>query len=752
MLVLVLVTAVTIPSGPIASGATPLAAGRATSPPGAASSEQPRDITIPAWPVLAGVALIAAQASLIGLLFLERRRRHNAQRSLSERVRFEQLLEDLSLTFQRLGPSEARAAIEPALTNVIAVLDVDRASISEFSVDGHHVRFTYRQQRPGVEPAPAFEPSRFPWSLARVLRGESVTFVRPDDLPTDAATDRRSFLSIGTRSLASVPLRGSGTVVGAVRVTTTRAEREWSPQFVEQLHLLAEIFSNAVAAARAAEAQREQEELFRAIADSAPVMIWMSGPDTTFNFLNQPWLDFTGRSLGDELGLGWIKGVHAADVAGCLDTYLAAFRERRTFRMEYRLRRRDGEYRWILDSGAARFTADGAFLGYVGSCVDVTELHQANDAMLESTALRSAILGSLYGRVATLDATGVIIAVNESWTAAVTEHGADPARTSVGANYLDVCGKASGDLDAQKALAAITAVLEGRMARASFEYACHGPTAQHWFEVAVEPLRRPEGGAVVSHIEITSRRRAEEESRLQRHELAHALRLTTLGQLVASMSHEMNQPLAAILSGAQAARRVLGTGEPGRDQVVQEALDYIVEDSKRAAQVIRRLRALFKKEHVERSAVRMNDIVMEAAGLVRGDAERHEVTIRFDLAERLPVVIADVIQLQQVVLNVVINGIEAMTAADEPREMLVTTVEQEPGLLTLSIRDTGVGVPPEQIEKIFEPFVTTKPEGLGMGLSISRSIVQAHGGRIWATANADRGLTVNAELPCEEPA
>lgn len=718
--------------------------------PSGASTLDDAAATVSAEHVIAGVAVVAAQAWLIRLLVLERRRRHDAQRSLSERVRFEQLLEDLTSTFQSLAPSDMRAAIEPALTKIIAVLDVDRASISEFTVDGGHVRFTYRQRRSGVASVPGFEPARYPWTLARVLRGDSVTFVRPDDLPGDAATDRRSFLSIGTRSLASVPLRVSGTVIGAVRVATTSAERQWSPQFVEQLHLLAEIFSHALASARAAEARREQEERFHTLVDFAPVMIWMSGPDTKCTFLNKPWLEFTGRPLGDELGLGWVKGVHAADVGSCVDTYLSAFRDRRHFRMEYRLRRRDGEYRRILDSGAPRFSADGAFLGYIGSCVDVTELHEASAAMRESTALRSAILGSLYGRVATLDATGAIIAVNESWTAAVKELGADPARTSVGANYLDVCRNAGGDLDAQKALAAITAVLEGRTPRVTFEYAFHGATSQQWFEVAVEPLRRPEGGVVVSHIEITSRRRAEEESRLQRHELAHALRLNTLGQLVASMSHEMNQPLAAILSAAQAARRLLGTSEPERDEVLHAALDYIVEDSKRAAQVIRRLRALFKNEHVERTAVRMNDIVMEAAGLVRGEAERRQVTIRFELAERVPVVMADVIQLQQVVLNVVINGIEAMAAADEPREMLVTTLEREPGLLVLRVRDTGVGVPPEQLDKIFEPFVTTKPEGLGMGLSISRSIVEAHGGRMWASTNAERGLTVHVELSCEE--
>jgi PAS domain S-box-containing protein len=278
-----------------------------------------------------------------------------------------------------------------------------------------------------------------------------VTFVRPDDLPAGADTDRQSFRAIGTRSMASVPLRVSGTVVGAVRVATTRAERHWSPEFMEQMQLLAEIFGSALAAARAAEDRREQEELFRATADAAPVMIWISGLDAGRDFLNRPWLDFTGRPLDEERGRGWIKGVHADDVVSCLDTYLSAFRDRRPFRTEYRLRRHDGEYRWILDSGRARFAADGIFTGYIGSCVDVTEQHRADAVMQESTALRSAILGSLYGRVATLDAGGVIIAVNESWTAAVKEFGADPARTSVGASYLDVCRKASGDLDAQKA-------------------------------------------------------------------------------------------------------------------------------------------------------------------------------------------------------------------------------------------------------------------------------------------------------------
>jgi C4-dicarboxylate-specific signal transduction histidine kinase len=251
-------------------------------------------------------------------------------------------------------------------------------------------------------------------------------------------------------------------------------------------------------------------------------------------------------------------------------------------------------------------------------------------------------------------------------------------------------------------------------------------------------------------VDITDRRRADEELRRQREELAHALRLTTLGEMAASLSHEMNQPLTAILSSAQAARRVLDTAEPDRGEIVRSAIQYIIEDSKRAAQVIRRLRALFRKEHAERKPIDLNEVIMDVVALVRGDAARRGVSLRCELADGLPAVSADIIQLQQVVLNLIVNAMEATTSAEEPRDVTLTTQRAEPGLLRLSVHDTGAGVEASELDKIFEPFVTTKSDGLGMGLSISRSIVQAHGGRIWAARNPEHGLTVHVELPCEE--
>jgi signal transduction histidine kinase len=371
-------------------------------------------------------------------------------------------------------------------------------------------------------------------------------------------------------------------------------------------------------------------------------------------------------------------------------------------------------------------------------------------SQVESLALRSAILGSLYGRVAALDSAGVIVAVNESWTRFTEEQGGDARTAGVGANYLDVCRRAaaSGDPDAAAGLEAIEGVLAGRNARAQLEYPCATPSGRLWYMMIVEPFTRPEGGLVISHIDITRRRRAEEQVQREHEDLAHALRVATLGELATSLAHEINQPLAAIASNAQAARRLLRSAEV--DPEVPAVLRDIADEAKRAAQVIRRLRALFRKEHSERRSVDLNVVLKEVLGLLRRDLERRRVRLEVVLQPDPPSVLGDIVQLQQVILNVLVNAADAMADAPDPRELRVETLVREAGILAISVRDSGLGVAPSELEHIFERFVTSKPEGLGMGLSISRSIIEAHGGRIWAARNVDRGLTVYIELPYVE--
>jgi signal transduction histidine kinase len=242
-------------------------------------------------------------------------------------------------------------------------------------------------------------------------------------------------------------------------------------------------------------------------------------------------------------------------------------------------------------------------------------------------------------------------------------------------------------------------------------------------------------------------RRAETEGRRQREELAHVLRVTTLGELTSSLSHELSQPLGAILANAQAARRLLDGGASETD--VREALGDIAADAERASQIIRRLRALFRKGRGEPIAVDVNVVIENVVALLRADMETKRIVPQLVLGGAVPSVLGDPVLLGQVILNVVVNACAAVAAIEEgPRIITITTGQPKGDRLAIDVRDNGIGVKETELERIFEHFMTTKPQGLGMGLAISRSIVAAHGGRIWATTNPDRGLTIHIELPC----
>jgi PAS domain S-box-containing protein len=702
------------------------------------------------WYVAGAVGLVGAQTLLIAGQFVGRRRLRQTQRRLDERLRFERLLADLAAGFVEIPPGEIDERIWQGLDRTIYELGMDRAGLAELSDAGEELRVTHARSRPGVAPAPdVFTSEAWPWVLGRLRRGDSVCVARLTDLPPEATRDRREFSVLGTQAIVILPLVVGGITVGGFACSMQR-EREWPPEFVVRLRMLADIFAVVLMRQRADTALAESENRFQLLADNAPVMMWMSGPDGACTGFNRAWLEFTGRPSAEELGDGWLEGVHPDDRDGCQASYRTALASRQPFTIEYRLRRADGAYREVLDCGVANFDAAQRFQGYLGSAIDISEVRAAQRSQVESLALRSAILGSLYGRVAALDSAGVIVAVNESWTRFIEEQGGDSSTAGVGADYLDVCRRAaaSGDPDAAAGLEAIEGVMAGRSARAQLEYACPTPSGRLWYMMIVEPFTRPEGGLVISHIDITRRRRAEEQVQREHEELAHALRVATLGELATSLAHEINQPLAAIASNAQAARRLLQSAEVDRE--VPAVLQDIADEAKRAAQVIRRLRALFRKEHTERRSVDLNEVLKEVIGLLRRDLERRRVRLEVVLQPDPPSVLGDMVQLQQVILNVLVNAADAMADAPDPRELRVETAVREAGILAISVRDSGPGVAPSELEHIFERFVTSKPEGLGMGLSISRSIIEAHGGRIWATRNPDRGLTVYIELPYVE--
>ena len=258
-------------------------------------------------------------------------------------------------------------------------------------------------------------------------------------------------------------------------------------------------------------------------------------------------------------------------------------------------------------------------------------------------------------------------------------------------------------------------------------------------EVALNPIRGDTGLSIlVSVTDITERKRAELERAVQRDELAHLSRVVLLAELSGSLAHELNQPLTAILSNAQAGVRFLAHSPPNLDEV-RDSLINIVENDKRAGEVIRRLRAMLRKDRADHRHLDINDVVLDVLRIIRGDLLNRNVDIKLELMPNLPAIEGDRVQLQQVLLNLVMNAADAMADIDAGREITVRTQLTDSDGVEVSVVDVGRGIPEGDLERIFSPFVTSKTSGIGLGLAGCTSIIQTHRGTLWATNNAARG-------------
>jgi PAS domain S-box-containing protein len=248
-------------------------------------------------------------------------------------------------------------------------------------------------------------------------------------------------------------------------------------------------------------------------------------------------------------------------------------------------------------------------------------------------------------------------------------------------------------------------------------------------------------------MDVTAPRRAEEQLREAHAQLAHVTRVSTLGELSASIAHELGQPLGAIVTNGEACRRWLGHATP-RPEEVLACVEQITAAGKRAGEIVRRVRALTKRAASQRTQLQLNDVINDVVSLIRHDILYHRISLHLELASGLPALLGDRIELQQVIINLVINGVQSMDGInDRPRELLIRSRQDEDEYVVVEVRDSGAGINPGNAAQLFEPFFTTKRDGMGMGLSICRSIIQAHGGRVWASSNAGHGATFQCSLP-----
>src|SRR5216110_2410621 len=434
---------------------------------------------------------------------------------------------------------------------------------------------------------------------------------------------------------------------------------------------------------QAEDALRESEERFRAVANAAPVMIWMSGTDKACTFFNKGWLDFTGRKLEQELGNGWADSVHREDFDRWRDIYGNSFDARQPFTMEYRLRRSDGEYRWVLDIGTPRFASDGAFLGYIGSCIDITERKRGEEKF-------RLVLDAAPNAMIMVDSAGVISFANARaetvFGYSLSELIGHPIETLVPERFRDRHPGYRNGFHSEPSSRAMGAGrdLFGRRKDGS----------EFPVEVGLNPIHTIEGLFVLaSVIDITARKEAELQHQLQNMELARVGRVAVMGELAASLSHEVNNPIGAIVANASAGQRLLAAGKI-RTKGLTELLADIVADGRRAGEVIQGIRTMVRKGKARRSLVQINDTIDSLLRIVRAEALARNVTVTAEVDSDAGQVWGDPVQLLQVLLNLTINAFEAMTALpSDARRLVITGGRNGDGEIVVSLRDSGPGFP-----------------------------------------------------------
>jgi PAS domain S-box-containing protein len=462
------------------------------------------------------------------------------------------------------------------------------------------------------------------------------------------------------------------------------------------------------------------------------------------------WSEECYRVLGFDPEVGpppfeaFLQRVHLDDQAKVREITAAAGRDKIDYETDYRIVYLGGEIRDIHVIGHPVFNPSGDLVEHVGTVMDVTDRKRAEEKLRQSEAYLAEAqklthTGSWVWDVAERRA----LHLSEEWYRIYgfdQEDGMSAWKKRLERIHPDDRARRQQEID--------RATNEESDYEVEYRILLPSGAVRHLHSVG-HPVLDASGHLVQfvgSSTDITERRQAEEALRQAQADLARISRITTMGELTASLAHEVNQPIAAAVTDANTCLRWLNRNEPEL-QEARQAASRVVKDATRAAEIISRTRLLFKKANPQWEPVDMNEIIQEMVALLRSEAARYAISVRMELAADLPQVMGDRVQLQQVLMNLMMNSIDAMREVDGTRELVIHSQRGKNEELVVSVSDTGVGLPPQQAGQIFDAFFTTKPHGTGMGLRISRSIVESQGGRLWAANNSSRGASFHLTLP-----
>jgi len=509
-----------------------------------------------------------------------------------------------------------------------------------------------------------------------------------------------------------------------------RPQRDADGRIVRWYNLVTDIDDRK----RAEQALRQSEHELRQIINSVPGMITVADSPGGQEYANKRFLDFTGRTLEEMSGLNGLKMIHPDEQEMVTNEWLRCSALGQPLELDHRLRRFDGAYRWVHVRVDPLLDDRGRIVRWYGLLTDIDDQRSAEEALRQSERHLKLVVETIPALVARTTTDGAPDYVNRR---VVNFLGREAGQLGVGVVHPD-----DRDVFSQRWHHAVTTgeawEQTFRVRRADGEY--------RWVYQRNEPLLDRDGRVVCWYsvgFDITDSKEMEEMLRSTRRKLSAAMQIATVAELSASIAHEINQPLASVVTNAHACQTWLSHDPPNLERA-QATLDRIIRDGHSAAEVVRRIRALFKEAAPIKAPLDINQIVAEVLRVLSDELRDNNIIAETELEADLPMIEADQVQIQQTLINLVHNAIEAMSGVTDRAKSLVLSSRRLGEELLIQVRDRGVGIKDPAL--VFEPFFTTKESGMGMGLSICRSIIEAHGGRIWAAANQDAGTTFSFTL------